>query len=176
VRGALAAYADIDSPIPVPRPKPYTSASEAFMYVVLFSALFVSAYNFGDLVFELINRAFPAPDERFFRSAAEAIRWSVASLVVAFPLFVYMSWLVARAIRRDPTKRASKVRRQLTYLTLFVAACILVGDLITVIYSFLGGELTVRFLLKAATIALIGGGGFAYYLTDLKSDEREAAA
>jgi hypothetical protein len=27
VRAALAAYADIDSPVPVPRPKPYTSAA-----------------------------------------------------------------------------------------------------------------------------------------------------
>jgi hypothetical protein len=176
IRGALAAYADVDSPIPVPRPKPYVSAREAFMYVVMFSALFVSAYNFGDLVFELINRAFPEPGQRAVQSAGAAIRWPVSALVVAFPLFAYMSWLIARGVRLDPTRRSSKIRRQLTYLTLFVAACTLAGDLIVVIYSFLGGELTARFVLKAATIALIGGGGFAYYLTELRADEREAEA
>src|SRR5262252_5691832 len=59
IRAALAAYADIDFPIPVPRPKPLLSAREAFLYLVLFSTLYVTAWNVGSLLFEMIDRAFP---------------------------------------------------------------------------------------------------------------------
>ena len=64
VKAALAEFAEIDFPVPVPRPKPYLSAQEAFLYLVLFSTLYVSAYHFGKLLFQLINRAFPDPADR----------------------------------------------------------------------------------------------------------------
>ena len=74
-------------------------------------------------------------------------------------------------IRRDPTKRGSKVRRWLTYLTLFAAATALICDVGTLVYSLLGGEITGRFLLKVAVVALIAGSAFGYYLSDLRADE-----
>jgi hypothetical protein len=175
VKAALSAFAEIEFPIPVPRPKPYLSAREAFMYLVLFTTLYVSAYNLGNLVFQFINRAFPDPTAPvgFAEYTREAIRWSVSSLVIAFPIFLYVSRLINRAIRRDPGKRASKVRKWLTYITLFVAASVLIGDLIALVYNFLGGELTLRFILKAMTVGLIAGSIFGYYLWDLRSEESD---
>jgi len=178
VRGALTAFAEIDFPIPVPRARPYLSAREAFMYLVLFGTLYVSAYSLGSLVFDLINTSFPDPADASFRRSPEyvreSMRWSVSALIVAFPVFLYISWLTGRAISRDPIKRASKVRRWLTYWTLFVASCALIGDFTTLVYNVLGGELTVRFLLKVATVALIAGTAFTYYLRDLRQDEAES--
>lgn len=175
VASALAAYAEVDFPVPVPRPRPYVSAKEAFLYLTLFSTLYVSAYNLGRLVFSFIHRALPDPalSGHYLDYASQSMRWSVASLVVAFPVFLYLSWLMGRAIRREPMKRASRVRKWLTYLTLFIAASILVGDLITLLYNFLGGELGPRFLLKALTVGVIAGAIFLYYLWDLRSDELE---
>jgi len=178
VSNALAAYADLDFPVPVPRPKAYVSAKEAFLYLVLFSTLYISAYNLGRLVFSFIDRAFPDPAqvEEIIGYTNTAIRWSVSSLIIAFPVFLYVSRLLSGAMRRDPTKRVSRVRRWLTYLTLFIAASVLVGDLTTLVYSFLAGELGLRFVLKVLTIAVIAGGIFAYYLRDLRSDEVERRA
>ncbi len=175
VKGALAGFAEVDFPLPVPRPKPYLSAREAFVYLVLFSTLYISAYAFGNLVFDLINRAFPDPTDSTWEvsHARESIRWSVSSLIVAFPVFLYVSAWTSRAMRRDSTKRSSKVRRWLTYLTLFVAACILLGAAIALVNSLLGGELTTRFLLKVLTIAVITGTIFGYYLWDLRREEKE---
>jgi hypothetical protein len=175
IRGALAAYAEIDFPIPVPRARPYLSAREAFVYLVLFGTLYASAYSLGRLLFDFINRAFPdaASFEGYDDYLRQSMRWSVSSLIVAFPVFLYLSWLTDRDISRDPTKRASKVRRWLTYLTLFSAACILLGDFTTLVYNALGGELTVRFLLKVVTVAFIAGTAFVYYLRDLRQDEIE---
>ncbi|MDA2923312.1 DUF5671 domain-containing protein [Acidobacteria bacterium AH-259-L09] len=176
VRGALAGFAEIEFPIPVPRPKPYLSAREAFMYLVLFSTLYISAFSLGRLLFQFINQGFPDPAAPPFvvESVRRAIRWSISSLIVAFPVFLYVSRLTGRETRLDRRKRASKVRRWLTYLTLFVAAGVLIGDVTSLVYNFLGGELTVRFILKVITIAVIAGTIFGYYLWDLRLEEKEA--
>jgi hypothetical protein len=178
VKSALTFFAEIEFPIPVPRPRPYLSAREAFMYLVLFTTLYISAFNLGKLIFQFINRAYPDPPmpAGFGKYTREAIRWSVASLIIAFPVFAYMSRLLSRAVHRDPGKRASRVRKWLTYITLFVAASIIIGDLTTLVYNFLGGEITPRFLLKVLTVGAISGAIFGYYLWDLRQEESESKA
>ena len=174
VRGALGGFADLTFPIPVPRPKPYLLAREAFVYLILFSTLYVSAFNLGNLLFQIINQAFPDPsvDPVFALEASrEAIRWSISLLVVAFPVFLVGSWTNERAVRLDPSRRLSKVRRWLTYLTLFVAAGILIGDVTGIVYNLLGGEMTTRFLLKVLTVGAIAGSVFAYFRRDLGREE-----
>jgi hypothetical protein len=176
IRGALNAFVAVDFPIPVPRARPYLSAREAFMYLVLFGTLYTSAYYLGSLIFDIINLTFPdaaQENELYGTYVRTSMRWSISSLIVAFPVFLYLSWLTEREVRRDPVKRASKVRRWLTYLTLFASACALIGDVTTLVYNALGGELTIRFLLKIVTVALIAGTAFIYYLRDLHQDEVE---
>lgn len=177
VSRALGAFAEIEFPIPVPRPRPYLTAREAFMYLVLFSTLYVSAYSLGTLIFQFIEQAFPDPTASAIAAESirrEVMRWSISSLIVAFPVFLYASSLISRAIRSDPSKRGSKVRRWLTYLTLFVAGGVLVGDFTSLVYSLLGGEMTVRFVLKVLTIGVIAGTIFGYYLWDLRLEEKES--
>jgi hypothetical protein len=169
-RMALASYADTAFAIPVPRPQSYLDAREAFVYLVLFSTLYWSANHVGSLLFDIINVTFPDPAtdrDRLMPYTRSAMRWSIASLVVAFPVFLYMSRLVARDIAADPNKRHSKVRRWLTYMTLFFASGIIIGDLITLVYNLLGGEMTTRFLLKALVVAFIAATVFWYYLSSL---------
>ena len=178
IASGLARYAETPFPIPVPKPAPYLSAREAFLYLLLFTTLYLSAYNLGALFYQFINLAVPDPAASAYASSPvairQAIRWAISSLVVAFPVFLYLSALTRKEVTRDPAKRASKVRRWLTYLTLFIAAAVIIGDLIALLNDLLGGELTVRFLLKAVTVALIAGALFAYYLHDLRRDERDA--
>ena len=176
IRGALTAFVDVDFPVPVPRARPYLSAREAFMYLVLFGTLYTSAYYLGSLIFDIINITFPDPAQQgddYATYIRESMRWSISSLIVAFPVFLYLSWTTDREVTRDPVKRASKVRRWLTYLTLFASACALIGDVTTLVYNALGGELTIRFVLKVVTVGVIAGTAFIYYLRDLRQDEVE---
>lgn len=179
VAAALGSFSDAPFPVPVPRPRVSLSAREAFLYLVLFSTLYLSAVNFGSLVFDLINRAFPDPslDPAYgYRAAGDTMRWAIATLIVAFPVFLFVSRVVGRDLARDPRKRQSAVRRWLTYLTLFIAACVLIGDLIMLVFSALGGDLTTRFVLKVATVGLIAGLVFGYYLRDLRREEEAGGA
>lgn len=164
----------IDFPLPVPKPKPYLSARETFFYLLLFVTLYISAFNFGNLLFIFIDQAFPDPammapnaDWISFR-----IRGAVSALVVAFPLFLYLSRKIANELQNTPAGRSSGVRRWLTYLTLFIAACIILGDVSALLFNLLGGELTVRFVFKALVVAVIAGTVFIYYLKGLRREER----
>jgi hypothetical protein len=124
-----------------------------------------------------VNRALPDPaDSPYQEFTADSIRWSVSALMVAFPVFMWVSSLNGRAVRTDPTIRTSPVRRWLTYLTLFGAACTLIGDVMSLVYSALGGELTARFILKVLIVGAIAGAIYWYYLSDLRADEKDAKA
>jgi Domain of unknown function (DUF5671) len=169
---AIDGFADISFPIPVPRPRPYLSAREVFIYGIQFLALYISAYALGRLFFNFIDRAFPDQlAANTYRSVNADIRWSVSFLIVAFPLFLWMHNYTNRLITQDPTKRASKPRKWVTYLTLLFATMCLICDVGTLVYYTLGGELTIRFLLKVITIGILAGGIFAYFITDQRKDE-----
>ena len=172
VHGALAGYADVDFPIPVPRPKAYLSARETFLYLLLFTTLYVAAFNLGVLLFQYIDQLFPdAASPYSVAMSRHALRWPLSSLVVSFPVFLYLSTVVSGGIRKDPVKRRSHVRRWAMYVTVFIAASILLGDVTTLVYNALGGELTTRFVLKVLTIAAITGVILGYYLADLKLED-----
>jgi len=174
VSDALAAFAEVTFAIPVPKPRPYTDAREAFLYGLLFVALAFSAYNLGMLVFSFIEQAFPLADS--VTSLRESTRGPTSVLVVALPVFLYVSRLVNRDARLDPSKRVSKSRSQMTYITLFVCASVVIGILAGLVYSFLGGELTIRFVLKSLTAAGIAAGLFGYYLRGMRVEGTDAAA
>lgn len=176
VRAALAAYADVAFPVPVPRPRPQLSAREAFEYLLLFASLYLVAWHLGSLQFDLINHFLPDAADPAYRvqRLGQSMRWSIASLVVAFPLFAWLAWRIGGEVARDPNRRLSPVRRWLTYLTLFVAATVLVCDLVVLVYNVLGGEASLRFVLKVAVVGLIAGTAFGYYLSDLRREEVEA--
>jgi len=176
-RGALEAYADVGFVLPVPKPRASLSAREAFAYLVLFSTLYLVACSLGSLWFDFINLAWPdAVDDYGYwrRSIDDSLRWSVSALSIGFPVFAFVAHRVARDVARHPIKRLSPVRRWLTYLTLFLAATVLVGDMTVLVYNLLGGEISLRFAIKSLVVGAIAGTIFGYYLWDLRREENQA--
>jgi hypothetical protein len=171
VQRALGSWAEVDFPVPVPRPRASLSAREAFFYLLMFAALYMAAFHLCDLMFDVLDRLLPdaADPERSW--ATRDIRWSTASVLITFPLFLWMARVVARQVTSDPLARLSPVRRWLTYLTLFLAALAIVIDLITLLNNVLGGDLTLRFVAKVLLVGMVAGGIFSYYLLDLRRGE-----
>ncbi|MFZ2644038.1 MAG: DUF5671 domain-containing protein [Verrucomicrobiia bacterium] len=170
IQAALDAFADTTLPVPVPRKRASSSPKEAFFFLVMFSTLYAAAFAFGAILFDLINLTLPQPGETA-SWLIQSLRFGIAWVVVAFPIFLWMSGLIARDAVRNPGQRISPIRRWLTYLTLFVAASAIMGDLIALIVTFLGGDITLRFGLKVAVVAILAGGPFIHYLRDLRCDE-----
>jgi hypothetical protein len=169
---ALSGYADTTFPVPVPRPRASVSAREAFFYLVLFTALYLSAYNFGRVLFELIDTAFPDAAAHRPYIAGEALRSSIAALVVAFPVFLWTSWYTGRETATNPAARLSPVRRWCTYITLFIAVTSLIADATELVKGALEGDLTTPFVLKVLVVVAIAGGALWYYLRDLRHGEQ----
>ena len=173
IKNALDAYAEIPFPVPVPKPRPSLNAREAFLYLVMFSTLYFAAWNLGRLLFIFIDRAFPQENRAFYPVPGDMQRWSTAAVIIGFPVFLLLARYIGRQIELNPFKRLSPARRWLTYLTLFLASGALLGDITTLVFNLLGGDLTIRFLLKILVVALIAGSCFTYYLLDLRKEERE---
>jgi hypothetical protein len=99
------------------------------------------------------------------------MRFALASLFIVFPLFLLVSWILNKIYARESVVRESKIRKWLIYLTLFIAALVIIGDLVFVINTFLNGELTTRFLLKALSVIIVAGAIFGYYLDDVRKNK-----
>lgn len=158
IDGALESFADVEFPAPVPKPKSYGSAREAFLLIVYFSLLGMIATQVGGLAFAWIDRIFSddlTRDPYSYGWATTGLRWSIASLLVGYPIFVFLGWRLAAKKRRDPDRRRSRVRAWLTYVTLIFAAGALIGDLVAVVYQFLDGGLSTRFAAKAGVVGVI---------------------
>lgn len=148
---------------------PKISAKDFFLHLGAIVALYVVAGNFISLLFEIINKAYPAVGDYGYFMGGSQISLPVATLIIVFPVFVFLSRLVHQSYLESPAKKDLAVRKWLTYITLFIAGIMLVGDLVTVLYKFLDGQdLTLAFYLKALTVFLVSGLVFGFYLQDIR--------
>jgi hypothetical protein len=151
------------------------SAKEAFFYLLIFSTLATWTIGFGRLAFVLIDRWLPDlifPSYQSFDNYT--ITWSMAALIVAFPLFLLISQTVLRDTIAHPEKLDSGIRKWLTYMALVIAAGIFMGDLIAALNYLLRGELTSRFIAKSFVVLVLSGGVFFYYFGGFQKTETKA--
>lgn len=144
-------------------------AKSFVLQLAALATLFVSLPAFITLIFGIINIMLPdaADGYWYLESSESSIRYSIAVLVIFFPAYLYLTRVVNQA-RRGEGELYHTLTRWIIYLALLVAGLIMLGDLATVVYTFLNGELTLRFLLKAATLFLIIGAASYYYMLDAR--------
>jgi hypothetical protein len=148
--------------------KPKTSAKDFFLNLGAIVALYTTIISLINLLFTVINRAFPRIND-YYGFSSPSISLPVATLIIFFPIYALLMWVLERGYVAEPEKRGLSVRRWLTYITLFVAGLTLAGDLVTVLYFFLDGqELTVGFLLKVLSVFILAGMVFWYYISDVR--------
>lgn len=159
----------MESNIVSPVIKSRTSAKDFFFYIGAIISLYISIGSFINLWFEIINNAFPDRLDRYIDPYSFSLRLSVASLVVLYPVYLMLIRMIRKDAERYPEKRELGIKKFLVYLTLFLAGATIIIDLITLINSFLGGDLTVRFILKAVVVLVVALIVFGYYLYDLRA-------
>lgn len=152
------------------------SAKEAFFYLLIFSTLATWTVAFGCLAFTLIDRWLADPVFYDYQQSFDSytITYSLAAMIVAFPLYLLISRIVVREAALHPEKLDSSVRKWLTYLALVIAACVFMGDLIAALAFLLRGELTSRFVTKSLVVLLLSGGVFSYYFGGLRKTDAAA--
>ncbi|MDO8585109.1 MAG: DUF5671 domain-containing protein [bacterium] len=151
-----------------------STPKDVFLHILSIGTLYYVAVNFITLIWQYINIYFPDQlQPEYFSGYAGTIRFAMASLIIVYPVHCYVMRLLYRDYAAIPEKRELRVRKWLVHFTLFVTAIVIIGDLVTLVYNFLGGELTVRFALKIVTVFLTTGAIFMFYLRDLKNKWNE---
>jgi hypothetical protein len=149
------------------------NARDAFLYLLAFSMLATWAGALGSLWFRLIEYWLPdAITTPYTYNFRETVTWQMASILVALPIYLFVMRLILRESAANPDRVESGVRKWLTYIALLLAATGVVCDLVCFVDFFLKGEITLRFVLKCATVLAICGSIFVYYFGFLRNRVR----
>lgn len=149
-----------------------TKALDIFMYLGIGISLVVSVYNILQIVFTAIDRKFPDSMSVSISSDiySSDVRMAIALLMVMYPLYIALSWYVAKDISKFTYKRDLMIRKIMIYATLFITVCTLIGTLVSLIYNYLGGDLSIPFALKALTVFVVALSLFGYYFYLMRRD------
>ena len=146
-----------------------TSAKDFFLNLGAIVALYTVVISLLNLLFTIINNVYPQITNSYYYVGSQSISWPVAVLIIFFPIFIFLMWLLEKNYVVEPEKKNLPVRRWLTYITLFIAGIVLAGDLVMVIYYFIDGQdLTAGFLLKALSVLVVTTAVFLYYISEQK--------
>lgn len=148
---------------------------DVFLHLLGFAALYASVITFLVVVFNYVNFLFPDRLSFNYESILSGIRLASSALIVIFPVFIFISWLLGREFDRFPARKEGLFRKWLIYFTLFAAAVAIIVDLVILVFNFYSGELTTRFILKVAAVLLITAVVFSYYFWDLKRKAKDGS-
>lgn len=140
---------------------------DVFLYLLMTAALYAVSVAAISLLFQLVNAALP--DVLTNRHQLnQTLRTALSVLVIVTPVYVWVMRMLNGDLREAPERLRLGIRRWLVHLTLFVSGVTIVVDLVTLVYNFLSGELTGRFLLKVLAVLVVAVVVFLYYIWDLK--------
>jgi len=133
-------------------------------------SLYLSVIFLLVLVFGLINLAFPDSAAGYYalESAGSSVRLGIAMVLVFAPTFFFLTRKVNNIRRQTPSNAYLTLTKWLIYFSLLIGGGALLIDLVVVILTFLEGEITIRFILKALAILVVIGAASYYYLHDAK--------
>ncbi len=145
------------------------SPRDVFLNLLIVAMVYGTIISFIVLTHQYINFLIPDNiDYYYYSNTLNSIILSMSSLIVLFPIFIFLSWLINKDFLINPRKRKFGLRKWLIYLTLFLASITIIIDLIVLIYNFLNGELTNRFLFKILIVLIVTITVFGYYTWELR--------
>lgn len=155
------------TPAPAPTASK-TTPKDFFLWLGAIIALYGSVVSVIALEFEYINYLFPDALAYYGDPYGGAVRSAMAALIVLVPTMLTLFWLIRKSITAEAGKANIWVRRWALVLTLFIAVVAGLIDLVTLINTFLGGEITMRFALKVLTVLVVAVAAFGYFFADIK--------
>lgn len=140
-----------------------------FLWAGVILSFYGSVVAFVALVFDYLNHLFPDPLAYYTGDPySSGIANEMATVIVLFPLFLFLMRTIRKTIEADPTRAEIWVRRWALFMTLFLAAAAVVGGIITLLVYFFQGDVTIRFALKVLTLLAVAGVSFSAFLADLR--------
>ncbi|MBI4652846.1 hypothetical protein HY750_01175 [Candidatus Kuenenbacteria bacterium] len=149
--------------------KENNSAKFAFFYMLSLVALGFTTTTVGIIIFQIINKNIIDLTEGFnSKYSADALKFAISAIIVSAPIFFITTWQINKNLFLGLLDKNSGIRKWLTYFIIFASSVTIIGYLISLIFNFLNGELTIKFILKTVTAIIISGIVFSYYFYDIK--------
>ncbi len=145
-----------------------TTPKDFFLHLGATVALYIVAGALINLSFSVINYFRPDALAGYFYG--NSVAWPISVLVVLVPVLYLLEWLINRDTKNFPEKKDLWIRRWRIFLTLFLVVVLIAGDLITLINTYLNGEITSRLVYKVIAVLLIAGTIGKYYFFSLYSN------
>lgn len=145
-------------------------AKYAFFYFLSLVALILTATSVGAIIFQLIDKFIPDGLNIAFNYGRSSVSWELSILIISAPVYFITNYKINKGLYEGELDNDSGIRRWLSYFILFVSSVTIIGYLISILFSFLEGELSTRFILQALTAIIISGEVFGYYLYDVKRE------
>lgn len=145
------------------------SPKYAFYYLLSLFALGFMAVSTGMIIFQIINKnVVDLLASAMTCYEPGALRFAIAAIIISAPIYYISLFQINKNLYLGKLNLEAGVRRWLTYFILFVSFVTITGYLISIIYNFLDGELTIKFILKTIAALIIAAAVFSYYLYEIK--------
>jgi hypothetical protein len=102
-----------------------SNAKDFFINLGAIVGLYTVVYSLVDLLFTVINKAYPQISNGYDYAVSQSISWPVSILIIFFPIFILLMWLLEKEYKKFPEKQNAGVHRWLTYITLFISGLVI---------------------------------------------------
>ena len=135
------------------------SAKFAFFYMLSLVALIFMSLSSGMIIFQIINKNIADVFMSGYRYkgnfSSDQLKFAISALLISAPIFYFSIKQIYKNLFSGALDKNSAIRKWLTYFILFISSVVMIGWLIAIVNSFLDGELTSKFILKALTAIFI---------------------
>lgn len=146
---------------------------DVLLQLLTTATLYLSVVGVLLVIWSLAEYWFPQyPDARSGVLEEGPTRAGIAMALVAFPVFVYMSTYT----KKRQSLQTIELRQTFAYINLFVVMVTVLVDLMVVIDSYLSGDLTPRFFVRAAGVLLMAALVYLYYRNDSSHEGDQESA
>jgi hypothetical protein len=128
----------------------------------------------GMILFQIINKNIVDVVSQYSgRYVAESLRFGISALLISAPVFYFTANKIYKNLFSGNLKKDSAIRKWLSYLILLISSVVMTVWLMITVNSFLNGELTSKFILKALAAFSISAIVFSFYFYDIRREKVE---
>lgn len=169
--------AEVVVALPIPRPSGLSGAGEVFRNILEFGLLTFTLAHLVILYFGCLDRTFPDPanPQSWNLDSEEGLtghRFSLAAVMVTFPLYFAIAWLAVRQEGEHAPSTPTPVRRGFQWLILLVSGMTILGNLIALLFWYFEGQLQWLTLLKIGVLLVLASSVFSYYALLVRQEGR----
>jgi hypothetical protein len=127
------------------------------------------------IVFELINKYVPDFLVYSYQGGFNdsQLKFAFSALLISAPIYFFCSYFLEKNVKKGNLSLSNSLRKWLLYLIIFISSVVIMGWLIGLLTNFLGGELTLKFALRALSAIVISALILGFYVYEIRRNKAE---